>query len=107
VYFRKMRAWAESQSCGWAILSAKHGLVDPDDQLTDYDERGISERMANKIATELSARGVDTIHICAGRGYTDSLIPACESRGIDCINHFAGKGIGKRMQLLNEATETQ
>jgi len=104
-YFRKMRAWAESRDCEYAILSAKHGLVDPDERLTDYDERGVSSNLAKQIAGKLSNRGVDTIHICAGRDYTDALIPECEAVGIDCINHFAGKGIGKRMQLLKQRTD--
>ena len=35
--FTKSRAYAERNGCGWAILSAKHGIVLPDEVIAPYD----------------------------------------------------------------------
>lgn len=37
-WFRKARAYVERQGRQWFILSAKHGLIDPDDVISPYDE---------------------------------------------------------------------
>lgn len=103
-YFRRMREWAESRGNSWFILSAKHGLVDPDESLEPYDEYGLSSEQAWQIATELSDRGIDVVDITAGREYTDPLIPALEFQTIDAVNHFAGEPIGRREKLLRQAT---
>lgn len=100
-YFRKMRAWAESRGGPWAILSAKHGLVDPDVPIGPYDERGLSDEQADRIAGDLTDRGVGRVYVCAGRDYLDSLTPACEAVGIDVVNPFAGLRIGDRMSKLD------
>lgn len=104
-YFRDMRAWADSRGQPWFILSAKHGLVDPDDVIEPYDERGLSEDQAWGIAQELSEAGVRHVDITAGMDYTDPLIPELEHQGIDVVNHFAGNRIGTRRKLLQEHTE--
>jgi len=107
-YFRKMRSWAvamaESRNCGWGILSAKHGLLHPEREIKPYNERGLSDRQCETIATTLDRRGVGTVHITAGRDYTDGLIPELEKRGIDVINHFAGCRIGEREKRLEAKT---
>lgn len=103
-YFRKMRAWARAKRQPWLILSAKHGLVSPHQRLKPYNERGLSDSQAETIADELTDMGVETVDVTAGRGYTNPLVPALESRGIDVVNHFAGEKIGKREQLLAERT---
>lgn len=104
-YFRKMRAWARSRGAPWYILSAKHGLVAPTDELFPYDERGLSESQAEQIATELATRGVTCVHVCAGRDYLDPLTPALEQRGIDVVDSFTGLRIGERMAKLEEASD--
>jgi len=104
-YFRKMRAWAEWRGVPWFILSAKHGLVHPEQILFTYDERGLSTTQAHNIASKLRAVDTCTVHICAGMDYTDHLIPALECRGVDVVNHFAGERIGTREKLLVEAVE--
>lgn len=104
-YFRRMRAWAEARGNPWFILSAKHGLVEPDEVVCDYDERGLDEGLAEAVADELVGRGVSVVDITAGRDYTESLIPALERHGVEVVEHFAGEPIGRREQLLQEATE--
>lgn len=36
--FKKQRAWIEKAGHRWAILSAKHGLVQPDDIIEPYEQ---------------------------------------------------------------------
>jgi len=102
-YFCAMRRWARARGDPWYILSAKHGLVAPDTRLEPYDERGLSEAQAETIATQLHADGVDTVHVTAGTDYTEPLVPELEARGIDVVNHFAGKRIGTRRSELEQA----
>jgi len=104
-YFRAMRSWAKDRGDSWFILSAKHGLVAPDNRLKPYDERGLTTQQAKEIAEELHGKGVDTVHITAGRDYTNPLIPELERWGIDVVNHFAGQRIGERMASLDDAIQ--
>jgi hypothetical protein len=104
-YFCKMRAWAKSRGDTWYILSAKHGLVAPDEPLPPYDERGLSDTQAEEIAETLAERGVTCAYVCAGRDYLDPLTPALESVAIDVVDPFAGLRIGERMSKLNDLTD--
>jgi len=104
-YFRKMRAWAEERGNPWYILSAKHGLVAPNEIIEPYDERGISKSDAIEIALKIDALGFDTVDITAGMDYTNHLVPELERDGIEVINYFAGEPIGRRKQLLQSAID--
>lgn len=100
-----MRAYAEATHDEYRILSAKHGLVHPEDRISPYDERGLTENQAEQIASTVAAWGKDRIEVVAGREYLDPLVPELEARGIDVINNFAGTGIGTRKKLLMERTQ--
>jgi len=99
-YFKRMRAWAEARGDPWFILSAKHGLVAPQEPIEPYDERGLSKSQAVEIALLVQGLGFDTVHITAGTDYTKHLVPEFERDGVDVINHFAGLGIGERKKQL-------
>jgi len=107
-YFVKQRSWAKAKSSetggDWYILSAKYGLVEPDNVLTPYDEKGLTESQAETIADKL--QDFTTVHIQAGREYTVPLVPELESYGIDVITHCSGMRIGERMSELNEKIES-
>lgn len=102
--FCSMRDYADAKNNEWFILSAKHGLVHPDEELHPYDEFGLSETQADEIAEKLSKMGVTTAEVVAGMKYTNPLIPELEKRGIDVIDNFAGMRIGKRVRKLNIET---
>jgi len=103
-YFRDMRAYAEARGHPWYILSAKHGLVDPDKTLAPYDAVGLSETQAFEIAAALKEKGVQTVHVTGGAAYTDELTPALEARGIDVIEICRGMRIGERRSWLQNRT---
>jgi len=103
-YFRAMRSWADAAGRPWFILSAKHGLVRPDAKLEPYDAFGLSADQAAEIARFFGNHETHTVYVCAGRSYTDPLIPELEQRGIDVIDPFAGLEIGKRISKLQDKT---
>lgn len=108
-YFCDMRAYARAQNKTrkdhqWYILSAKHGLVDPETVLEPYDEFGLSEGQAQHIAESLASYGVERAEIVAGKQYTNPLVPELERFGIDVTNNFRGQRIGERRQELQVRT---
>ncbi len=98
--FTLMREYAEVCNRPWYILSAKHGLVDPDTVLEPYDEYGLMENQCETIAEELVDMDVDTVEVIAGSAYTDELTPELEAHGIEVIELCRGLRIGNRMQRL-------
>lgn len=104
-YFEKMRAWAEARGNPWYIMSAKHGLLAPNEIIAPYNERGISKSQAIEMALKLSGIGVKRVDVTAGRDYTNHLVPELERDGIEVVNHFSGEQIGERKRLLAEATK--
>jgi len=103
-YFRAMRSWAEDRGDPWYILSAKYGLLKPGHAIEPYDDCGLSESQSISVADKISA-DYDVVHICAGRDYTEHLIPELESRGVDVVEHFAGEQIGNRIKHLKETVQ--
>jgi hypothetical protein len=104
-YFCKMRAYAEATDTMWFILSAKHGLLDPNTTVEPYDEFGLSEKQAEEIATEIANGPDQYVEICAGSEYKDPLIPELETRGIDVLELCRGMKIGARKQHLQQKTD--
>jgi hypothetical protein len=101
-YFCKMRRYAQLKGDSWYILSAKHGLVAPQETLEPYDVVGLSESQAEDIAKTIAEKEPTEVEIVAGKEYTNPLVPELEAYGIDVIDSFQGLRIGKRQQKLNE-----
>jgi hypothetical protein len=102
--FRLSRAYVERHCDGWAILSAKHGLVLPDWELEPYDEtlvgapRQVVRRWQATVreSLELQYPGREFLVIC-GRDYGGAL------RGLPHREAFGGLPIGRKMQALKAA----
>jgi len=99
-YFCKMRAYAEATSEMWFILSAKHGLVDPETTLEPYDAYGLSDEQASEIAETVANSETKYVELIGGKQYTNPLIPKLEGRGIVVNELCRGQRIGKRKQTL-------
>lgn len=120
--FKKARAFAESQGGEWRILSAKYGLVDPEEMIDPYDETMEKKtklgrdlwniNVRNKIAALLNPKhkggGKFRIEsakfIClAGKAYLGffDIDPEMRKR---CVieKPMEGFGIGERLQYLGE-----
>jgi hypothetical protein len=105
-YFRKMRSYAEQAHDEWWILSAKHGLVDPDGEPIEPYEKtltsaGVTEQrewaveVFDQMQTEGLLRPPVKFVIHAGNDYYGELAPKLEDiEGIDVKIPTEGLQIG-------------
>ncbi|WP_263588822.1 DUF6884 domain-containing protein [Sphingopyxis sp. GC21] len=104
-WFRKARAYVERQGRQWFILSAKHGLIDPDDVIPPYDESLVrmpaSERLlwGTRVIETIGRKiEVDTpLIVLVGRKYREPIWPAIASRSSVPME---GQGIGAQLAWL-------
>ncbi|WP_181685974.1 DUF6884 domain-containing protein [Halorhabdus salina] len=112
-YFEKMRSYAEQHHDGWYILSAKHGLIEPDgDPIEPYERTlanaSIEEKRewADNVFNELDERGVLTdgvrLVIHAGRDYYGELLPRLEDTDVTVEIPTEGMRIGEKLSWYNE-----
>lgn len=95
----------------WAIMSAKHGFVAPDDELTWYDKQ-ISElsadeqhALAESVATHLPDN-VDTLMVLMGRDYFEPLTEALPE-DITVWDPLKGVGLFDQRSELKELAMPQ
>lgn len=108
--FRKSATWADRQGHDWFVLSAKHGLIKPDDRLAPYDHsvRNMTpydrQYWANAVAEQLRALalfwGVEHLNVTllAGAAYAN-WIPLVED-WCTVRQPLEGLQIGQRLQWL-------
>jgi hypothetical protein len=112
-YFEKMRAYAEQHHDDWWILSAKHGLLDPDgDPVEPYDETLSGARKAAKqewseiVAGQLEEEDLlsndVTLVLHAGKDYYEELLPLVEESEVTIEIPTEGMYIGERLSWYNE-----
>lgn len=106
--WRKRRRYAESTGMPWVILSAEHGMVDPDTVLDPYDRylgsepaayrREWAELTAERVLRALRERGLRAVEIHAGAAYVNSgLKTRLENSGVDVFWLVEGMPIGKQL----------
>lgn len=106
-WFQKARAYVERQGGQWFILSAKHGLIGPEEVIEPYDET--LARMSAAARRLWGARVIEAMGsriemgapliVLAGRNYRDPIWPAI---GCRASVPMEGLGIGKQLAWLNE-----
>lgn len=113
--YRKGRTYAEHTGAPWFILSAEHGLVDPDQTLHPYDLR--LSKMSREYRRAWGTRVVEQLHatvgkidgwtieIHAGAAYTDAVRELLGDRGATVIEPLAGLTIGSRLSWYTPADE--
>ncbi|MFK4706064.1 hypothetical protein ABIC83_002903 [Roseateles asaccharophilus] len=107
--FKKSRAWAERFGSRWMILSAKHGLVAPDQVIEPYDVTlnllGLDAlaEWDTRVSAEFARLGLDSygsargVVVLAGRRYRRWI----ESRpGVEVP--MRGLGIGQQKAWLRD-----
>lgn len=107
--FQKSRAYAEQHADRWYILSAKYGLLKPDQVIAPYDltlkTMGISDRKKWSepvLASILEIASLsDRLTFLTGIRYHEYLIPKLRSRGYQISLPMEGLPFGKRLQWLN------
>ena len=107
-WFRKARAYAERVGGPWFVLSAKHGLVQPDEMIAPYDLTlntmpvADRRRWAAKVLTQLEPHldGVGSVVFLAGQRYREFLTPSLRSRGLVVSVPMQGLRIGEQLSWL-------
>lgn len=107
--FRGLRRYAEIHADSWHILSAKHGLLDPDRLTAPYEQtlntmgRVARQRWADDVNAQLAAilpAGAEVI-ILAGVRYREDLVPFLRQRGHPVTIPLEGLSFGRQLQHLN------
>jgi hypothetical protein len=109
-WFRLASEYAR-QFDSWAILSAKHFLVDPEDVIAPYNmfmnnqTRLYKIVWADAVARKIKKRNPSRVVILAGKHYREYLVPML--KGFDVSVPMRGMGIGQQLQWLkaNKARE--
>ncbi len=115
-YFLKMRAYAEATGAPWFILSAEHGLVDPEDWLEPYERylpdtsreyrRAWSQKVAAQLEQAMGSLPGLVIDVHAGATYVESLAGALREHGAEIVDQLQGLSFGRRLSwyLQHEAS---
>lgn len=109
-WFIKARAYVTAIGSSWRILSAKHGLLNPDSIVEPYNATlntmPIAERRAWAevvlAALDATIGNGDEVTILAGARYREFLVHALEARGIRVLVPMAGLGVGEQLRWFNE-----
>ena len=111
-WFRKARRFAEARGWPWFILSAKHGLLEPEQVIAPYDKTLKKMRVAERrvwaegcleaIGPHLV--GVKSVVFLAGKTYREFLEPALRDRGIEVHVPMAGLRQGEQLAWLKDHT---
>lgn len=105
--FKKARAYAEKFGYHWLIVSAKHGLVDPDTVIHPYDETLNTKTAAELAAWNAMVREQYNRDSWTRGGHRGIVVLAgAKYRGwLDGVTHgapMAGMGIGQQKQWLKQ-----
>ncbi|MFW2238797.1 DUF6884 domain-containing protein [Rhodococcus opacus] len=106
--FKKQRAYAESRSIPWFILSAEHGLVAPDEWLAPYERYLPDTPMSYRAAWGAwAAERLELlegplhgkiIEIHAGAPYINVIADHLIAKGATVVNRLEGLTMGARLQ---------
>ena len=104
--FKKARACVERTGRPWAILSARHGLLWPDDIIGPYEKmlgRGESRAWSEKVlaALEPHLEGVSSVVFLAGAIYRHHIADNLRERGIRVIVPMEGLRQGEQAAWLS------
>jgi len=106
--FRRYRAYAIANADRWYILSAKHGLLNPDQVIAPYDctlnamSAGDRRDWATRVRRQLRQclpPGAEVV-VLAGSRYREGIEAFLTANGFSVSVPFKGLGIGKQLQQL-------
>lgn len=108
--FRMKKAIVANAGADWLILSAKHGVVRPDDVIEPYDETltnaGVAHRKSwsRRVLGDLLpiAKGHGKVICFAGRSYTEFLTPALRDAGVEVLEPLRGLRQGEQLAWLTQ-----
>jgi hypothetical protein len=105
--FRKERAYAESSGKPWFILSAKHGLVSPDEVIEPYDvylktmpdayRTWWGRTVVSQLGEAFGPVDGVSIEIHASAAYVDQILPRLTIEGARVVTPLHGLTMGQRL----------
>jgi hypothetical protein len=105
--WRRRREYAERRGGEWLILSAKHGLVDPERRIAPYDlalsdlsadeRRKWGGRVIGQLEDRLGSLTGTTFDIHAGSAYRRAIEPGILERGGTVTAPLEGLGMGEQL----------
>lgn len=108
--FSSARSYAEKRASQWFILSAKHGLLSPDDVIEPYNESLLNksdsqrqewaERAHQALFARIPAGG--RVIFLAGSAYRSYLAPMLEAEGRETAAPMSALGIGSQVAWLQK-----
>lgn len=109
-WFLKARRHVELSRAGWFILSAEHGLLDPDAVVAPYErtlnKMGVAERRewARRVMDALRPQlaGVGRVVVLAGERYREFLMPALRAACPEVQVPLQGLPIGKQLRWFDQ-----
>ena len=107
--FRKARSCAAALGCPWYILSAKYGLVDPNETIEPYEKtlntmrKDERREWAHGVLEALDPilSDVKSVTILAGKAYREFLEPELHRREIAVNVPMEEMGIGRQLSWLD------
>jgi hypothetical protein len=108
--FRARRRYAEAQGCPWFVISAKYGLLQPNQQVAPYDLRldelsqvdqaawalGVAQQLLEHVGDNATLRNIH-IEIHASEVYADRLRDVLIAAGFCCSWPTKGLSQGELM----------
>ena len=109
-WFHKARTYADRTGRPWFVLSAKYGLVHPDEVIAPYELTLNAMPVAHRrrwasavlIQLEPHLNGIGTVVFLAGQRYREFLEPSLRSRGLSVSIPMGGLRIGEQLKWLTK-----
>lgn len=112
--FKGLRRYAETHADRWYVLSAKHGLLDPDRVTAPYEQtlntmgEAARRRWADEVNAELAeilpARA--EVIVLAGVRYREHVVPFLKGRGHTVSIPLEGLSFGRQLAYLSKVFST-
>jgi hypothetical protein len=115
--FRRAKGYAESSGLPWYILSAEHGLLQPDEWLAPYERylpdtpqsyrRAWGSWVVERLALLAGPLDGQTIEVHASAAYVDAIRDGLETLGARIVEPLRGLEQGRRLAWYATTTPVQ
>ena len=107
--FQGLRRYAEVNADAWYILSAEHGLLNPEQIVKPYEKtlNKMGSRQRFEWAEEVQRRLLRVLPkeaeviVLAGQRYREHLVPFLRDRGFSVSIPLEGLSFGRQLRALN------
>lgn len=103
--FKRASAYVKANYSRWFILSAKYGLLEPDDVIEPYNitltnmSKSEIESWSRDVFEKLLKYNINDVDFYAGKQYRKYLIPLLEAHRIHCFVPLQSLGIGQQLHF--------